>query len=146
MIDTPSMPTPRNNAGRARSAPVLLVEDDASLRALLAHFLGSEGFTVLEAEDGGEATRVLDRARSGGERPALVLLDLMLPGESGLKVLERVLAHGDNVPVVVMSVHDALLMSAMELGATGVLIKPFELDQVLPIVARYCEAAPAHAP
>jgi DNA-binding response OmpR family regulator len=146
MIDTPATPTPPDDAGRPQPAPVLLVEDDASLRALLTHFLDSEGFTVLEAEDGGEATRVLDRARSGGERPGLVLLDLMLPGESGLQVLERVLAHGDDVPVIGMSVHDAMLVAAMELGATAVLIKPFELDQVLPIVARYCEAAPARAP
>ena len=133
-----------NNASPAQPAPVLLVEDDDCLRALLAQFLGSEGYTVQEAEDGAEAIRLLDRARAAGERPGLILLDLMLPGESGLQVLERLMAQ-DDVPVVVMSVHDPLLMAATDLGATAVLIKPFELDQVLPIVARYCEAAPLRA-
>jgi DNA-binding response OmpR family regulator len=119
-----------------------LVEDDACLRALLAQYLGNEGYPVQEVTDGAEAVRWLDSARAAGTRPAVVLLDLMLPAVSGLQVLQHLMACCSDVPIVVMSVSDPLLTAAMELGASAVLIKPFELDQVLPVVARYCEAPP----
>ncbi|HLH21271.1 MAG TPA: response regulator [Chloroflexota bacterium] len=127
-------------SGRALHPPVMVVEDDESLRELLAHYLGREGYPVEQAADGAAALRALERRRALGAPPGLVLLDLMLPRVSGLDVLAHLNAAGADVPVVVMSVYDHLLSKAAA-GAQGVLIKPFDLEQLLPVVARYCGAA-----
>lgn len=123
----------------APAPPVLVVEDDASLRTLLAYYLSKEGYPVEVAEDGAAALRALERRRSGGDLPGVILLDLMLPHISGLDVLHHLQAAGVEVPVVVMSVYDHLLVAASATGADSVLIKPFDLEQLLPVVARYCE-------
>jgi DNA-binding response OmpR family regulator len=117
----------------------MVVEDDESLRALLAHYLGEEGYPVEEAADGAAALRALEQRRALGDPPGVILLDLMLPRVSGLDVLGYLEAAGVDVPVIVMSVYDHLLIAAASAGADGVLIKPFDLEQLLPVVARYCE-------
>ncbi len=122
--------------------PVLVVDDDDSLRALIGHFLRQEGFTVEEAADGAEAIHMLEQWRAAGAPVGLVLLDLMLPQTSGLDVLQYLAARSADVPVVAMSVNDPLLIAAATAGADGVLIKPFDLEQLLPVVARHCDVAP----
>src|SRR6478672_9902612 len=101
--------------------PVMVVEDDESLRSLLAHYLRGEGYAVEEVADGAAALRALAARRAAGDPPGVVLLDLMLPRVSGLTVLERLAA----------------------VGAQSMLFKPFDLEQLLPVVARYCEMSPA---
>jgi DNA-binding response OmpR family regulator len=128
---------------RAQGPCVLLVEDDESLRTLLAHYLRGEGFAVEEAEDGAAAFAAIERHQAAGDRPGVVLLDLMLPHVSGLAVLDYLRAAGVAVPIVVMSVNDALLTSAAAAHPECLLIKPFDLDQLLPVVARYCASSSA---
>jgi DNA-binding response OmpR family regulator len=80
---------------------ILIVDDDPSLRRMLARSLRLSGFTSLEASDGNAALQVAQDAH-----PAAVLLDLMMPGESGLAVLERLRDIGLRVPVLILSGND----------------------------------------
>ena len=104
---------------------VLLVEDDASLRGLLAEHLRSEGLSVLEARDAGEASAIAVR-----DRPEVVILDVMLPGgPDGLELagwLRRNTAT-EHARIVILS--DVLFQSDREraesAGAELVLNKPF---------------------
>jgi DNA-binding response OmpR family regulator len=131
---------------RAPGCCALIVEDDESLRTLLAHYLRGEGFAVEEVADGEAALRAIERRQAASDLPGVVLLDLMLPHVSGLAVLQYLRAAGVAVPIVVMSVNDALLTSAAAADPECLLIKPFDLDQLLPVVTRYCALPAAAAP
>jgi signal transduction histidine kinase/DNA-binding response OmpR family regulator/PAS domain-containing protein len=89
-----------NPDGRAQ---VLVVDDDPKTRDMLRRTLQKAGWTVAEAANGSEAIEALERAK-----PALVLLDLMMPGMDGFEVLERL--HGDEtwreVPVIIITAKD----------------------------------------
>jgi DNA-binding response OmpR family regulator len=103
---------------------ILVVDDDPSIRRVLTRSLRLEGFSPLEASDGECAvTMALEH------RPAAVLLDLMLPGLSGLNVLERLRHEGFHAPVLILSGNDegqtreAIAASS----ADGYLVKPVAL-------------------
>jgi len=106
---------------------VLLVEDDAPLRAALAATLDGAGLLVIEAADGAEAL-----ARVQVEGPDLIVLDLMLPGIDGMRVLERLRTFSD-VPVIVLTVRDAKQdkLDALDAGADDYVTKPFDSDELL---------------
>ena len=102
-------------------AKILLVDDDAALCDLLVEYLGGEGFAV-EAENDGPAG--LARASAGGLD--LVVLDVMLPGKSGLEVL-RELRRASAVPVVMLTARGEEVdrIVGLELGADDYVAKPF---------------------
>jgi two-component system alkaline phosphatase synthesis response regulator PhoP len=83
-------------------AKILMVEDDAAMREIVVHKLQTNGFDVVEAEDGKVG---IEKAQA--EKPDLILLDLMLPEVDGFKVLETIRADKDPVfgktPVIIMS-------------------------------------------
>lgn len=122
---------------------ILVVDDDDSIRELLAMALQGEGHDVTTAADGLEALDALRR----GPLPSLVLLDMMLPRLDGEGVLHEL--HADErlarIPVVMVSGHQAAREKAAELGVHGVLVKPIELDDLLATVAELDErsATPA---
>lgn len=105
-----------------KPARILVVDDDAELRALLQRFLSEHGFHV-RAADGG---RAMDNALQREPADAIVL-DLMMPGEDGLAILRRLRAGGDQTPVIVLTARgdpvDRVL--GLELGADDYLGKPF---------------------
>jgi signal transduction histidine kinase/CheY-like chemotaxis protein len=86
-------------------AEVVVVDDDAAARDVLRRTLGREGWTVAEAEDGYEALALLERSTPP---PAVVVLDLMMPGMDGFQVLEAIRRSGTwrEVPVVVVTAKD----------------------------------------
>jgi DNA-binding response OmpR family regulator len=100
---------------------ILIVDDDVGLCELLAERLGSEDFAIESAHDG---IRGLERALS--REHALVILDLMLPGLSGLDVLRRLRARSD-VPVLMLTARgeDVERILGLEIGADDYLPKPF---------------------
>ena len=100
---------------------ILVIDDDAELCELLSDYLGQEGFAVESAND---AARGLDRALSGD--PALVVLDVMLPGMSGFEVLRR-LREASRVPVLMLTARgdDVDRIVGLEMGADDYLPKPF---------------------
>lgn len=120
---------------------VLIVEDDADTREMLATLLATRGFHAVAAEDGLEALHLLRTVRRRAPNvPCLVLLDLKMPRLGGHEFRRAQL--GDPtvaaVPVAVMSGATDLEQRAQALGAVATLAKPIDFDRLLAIVDRYC--------
>ncbi len=100
---------------------IVLIEDDPHLRRFVAANLGVEGYRIVQAADGEAGLALVER-----ERPALILVDLMLPGTSGWDVLARLQARGDSTPTAVISAAAGAedVARARALGARDYLIKP----------------------
>ena len=113
------------------TARILLVEDRASLRRMLARALAGEGHEVVTAADGEAA---MARLEEGGLD--LVLTDLKLPRASGLEVLAASRAAHPDLPVVVLTAYGTVrsAVEAMRLGAIDFLEKPVEIDQLFGLV------------
>lgn len=114
--------------GRKR---ILVVDDDPEVRALLIDYLHDKGFEALAVESGETA---LDRLSS--LRPHLILLDILMPGLSGVETLQRLKALAPDTPVVIISGIGELKTArrTLALGATDYVTKPFDfayLDCVL---------------
>ncbi|QDF99108.1 two-component system response regulator OmpR [Azoarcus sp. DD4] len=107
---------------------LLVVDDEAELRALLARYLGSRGYTVRQAADAGEMDRLLAR-----EHFDVLILDLMLPGEDGLSACRRLRTAGDAVPILMLTARGDPIDRIIELesGADDYLPKPFEPRELL---------------
>jgi len=118
---------------------LLIVDDDALVRSLLRDLLSPTGCELLEAANGADA---LERYRL--HRPHMVLLDLMMPQQSGLEALEAIRALDANARVLVISSLDAesLRKSAAAAGAIGYVVKPFHPMEVLDAVQRALAALP----
>ncbi|RMF71569.1 MAG: DNA-binding response regulator [Acidobacteria bacterium] len=116
----------------ALGARILVVEDDASLRAGLERALTGAGYGVETAIRGADALRVI-RERP----PDLVVLDLMLPGHDGMFVLERARREGYTGPVIILSARSSLedKLRGLELGADDYVTKPFDLEELLARIA-----------
>jgi DNA-binding response OmpR family regulator len=114
---------------------VLVVEDNLPIRELLTYTLEDAGFEVVAAQDGLQAIESM----GGPTAPAAVVLDMMLPRLSGLAVLHHINARGYRVPVIAMSACSALLEEASANGAQAILEKPFNLDELVSLVASNCQ-------
>jgi two-component system response regulator MprA len=105
----------------------LVVEDDPSIADFVRVGLGYEGFEVRVVADGLEAVRTAERFR-----PAVVVLDLTLPGMDGLEVARRLRAFGDPA-VVMLTARDGLAdrLAGLEAGADDYLVKPFHFEELV---------------
>jgi DNA-binding response OmpR family regulator len=106
---------------------ILVVDDDAGLRELLADYLTGQGYAVGAAADGTEMDACLAR------QPAdLVILDLMLPGEDGLSLARRLRVRG-NLPIIMLSARGEEIdrIVGLEMGADDYLAKPFNPRELL---------------
>jgi two-component system nitrogen regulation response regulator NtrX len=116
----------------APPATVLVVDDERNIRRTLSMVLEGEGFRVLEAESGEEA---LERVAHSGSPIDVAIVDLKLPGISGLVVLERLRADETTreLPVIVISGHATVqdAVHAVKLGATDFFEKPLNRERVL---------------
>ena len=113
-------------------APLLLVEDDETIRETIADALQLEGFVVTAVGNGRDALNLLQRAPA--EAPfGLVVLDLMLPGLGGLDVCRALRAARDQTPVLVVSARDSETdrVLGLELGADDYLVKPFGMRELV---------------
>jgi CheY-like chemotaxis protein len=117
---------------------VLVVEDEPPVRELVADLLRDAGYEVMEARDGLEALRALDERCPLGGDPRVILLDMMLPHVDGVGVLRHLTERGYSIPVVAMSASCQHLTAAAAAGAQTTLPKPFDLDELVAVVARYC--------
>jgi DNA-binding NtrC family response regulator len=106
------------------SRSILLIDDDAEVLSVLGRFFERLGWEVLRAAEAAGATALYER-----ERPDLVLLDLHLPGLSGLELLDRLRARDPDATVIMLTGHGdiATAVRAMRLGAENFLTKPVEL-------------------
>lgn len=107
---------------------ILVIEDEARIQAFVRRGLEAEGYGVATADDGRNG---LALARTGDWD--LVVLDLLLPGLSGLRVLQELHRDRPELPVVVLSARGDLRtkLRGFELGATDYVAKPFALDELL---------------
>ena len=113
--------------------PLLLVEDDESLRRIVARHLRGRGYDVVDVASAEDAVGALD----GGIRPSLVLLDLNLPGDTGWDLLRGpALAAAGSPPVVIASATTVNPRRLEEFRVAGYLPKPFPLDTLVDTVER----------
>jgi two-component system alkaline phosphatase synthesis response regulator PhoP len=110
------------------SARILLVEDEASLALTLSDLLTNEGYTVATAPDGPKGF-----ARAQGEPFDLIVLDVMLPGMSGLDVCRQLRQQGKDVAILMLTAKTQLTdrVVGLKLGADDYLAKPFEPPELL---------------
>lgn len=114
------------------SQRILVVDDDPNVRLVFRTALESNDLAISTAPDGETALMWL-----GQEHFNLVLLDVQMPGMSGMEVIGRLRDQGDDVPIVMISAHDHLLnvVQAMKLGAIDFLSKPLTPDVLRRVVA-----------
>lgn len=112
----------------AATLPILIVDDEESIRRSLSGVLQDEGFSVCTAADGESALAVLAR-----ESVSLVLLDIWMPGMDGIETLKRIKERFPTLPVVMISGHAtiATAMTATRLGAADFIEKPLELKATM---------------
>ncbi len=110
-----------------QSDHILVVDDDDEIRRLLRDYLTRNGYRVSSARDGTEMHRILR-----GAAPALIVLDIMLPGEDGLELCRGLRAEGE-IPVIMLTARDDATdrIIGLELGADDYLAKPFQPRELL---------------
>ena len=122
---------------------ILAVDDDASIRSLIAEYLGENGFRVTTVDCGSEMHAVLQR-----EAVDLVILDVKLPGEDGF-ALARQIREKSNIAVIMLTgqSHEVDRILGLELGADDYLVKPFSprelLARIKAVLRRYTPASQA---
>jgi len=110
---------------------ILLVDDEPTARYGMKRALESQ-YRIVEAENAQQAREVLEK-----QRPDVLLLDIVMPGEGGLEVLKWMQAHGHEVPVLVVSALDSakIAVEALKLGAADYIVKGFDIDELRKRVA-----------
>ena len=113
---------------------ILIADDEPEIRDLLHLYLEKDGYEVVEAADGAQALSVLQDAALLGDGIDLVILDIMMPGIDGYRVLRNI-RENNNIPVIMLSAKsgDADKILGLDLGADDYITKPF---QPLEAVAR----------
>ena len=118
------------------TAPILIVDDDASQRRLIEFWLQEDGYRTVTAEDGKAGLRAFEQ-----RAPALVITDVRMPGMSGLDLLGKIKGDNPDIPFILITafatVDDAV--EALKLGATDYIIKPLKADEVKLSVRRTLE-------
>jgi len=125
-------------------AHILVVDDDARLRALLSRYLAGEGFRVTTAETATDA-----RSKLRAIHPDMLVLDVMMPGESGLSLTESLRREpGSDIPVLLLTARGAPedRIAGFEAGADDYLGKPFEPRELVLRIRALLRRAPAPPP
>jgi len=117
-------------------APILVVDDDASILATIQEILEFEGYPVQTATNGAEALLAVER-----RPPSLVLLDMRMPVLDGWGFIDGLRERGMAFPVLVMTAAQDTRRWAEDVGAAGYLAKPFELSDLLAAVERLRDTA-----
>ena len=109
------------------SAKVLIVDDEPQIRRVLRTTLSSQGYTVVEARSGDEALEAIRH-----ERPDLILLDVNMPGRSGLETCSEIRATSD-VPIIMLTVRNSERdkVQALDAGADDYVVKPFGVEELM---------------
>ncbi|MFZ2949392.1 MAG: sigma-54 dependent transcriptional regulator [Desulfuromonadaceae bacterium] len=117
---------------------LLVVDDEHLIRWSLEQNLKKQGYEVVTAGSGEDALRLVRE-----EQPDLVLLDIQLPGISGIDVLEKIKDHDDGIIVIMVTANSGLehAVNAMRLGAYDYVSKPFNLDELSIVVKKALETS-----
>jgi len=109
------------------TSQILVVDDRADIRLFLREFLQVEGFSTVEANDADQAVEQARRAH-----PALIMMDVMMPGRDGLSAIQEIRAHDSIVGIIVMTAHgtEERAVRAMQVGADDYMHKPFDVAEL----------------
>jgi DNA-binding response OmpR family regulator len=117
----------------------LVVEDDQVVSRLVSHLLSRRGFTVRHVPDGLSALALLE----GGEKPAVVVMDVMLPYVSGFELVTRIRSSAvwATVPVIMLTSksHESDILRAFDSGVNDYIVKPFRPEEFVARVRRLTE-------
>jgi DNA-binding response OmpR family regulator len=121
---------------------ILLVDDDRTLLSVLSRRVGRAGYEVRTAHSGASALKQLE-----GSWPALLVIDLMMPGMDGFELARRVKQLAD-LPIIILSAVDAseAKVSALELYAEDYVTKPFDPDELVARIQRILRRSPPGKP
>jgi two-component system, response regulator, stage 0 sporulation protein F len=148
MRDFPDVSTPQpQEIGPRVGLTVLLAEDDANLRAMLAIVLRRDGHRVREFRNGGELREQLEavfRPEQAAPENLLVISDLRMPEADGLTLMRAVCARGHRPPFILLTAFGSpeVHAAAKALGAIRVLDKPFDFDELRGVVRRFGDERP----
>ena len=138
----------RSDIQDRRAGPVLVVDDEPDILTFVRLALEDEGYGVVTARNGSEALDV-----AGATNPSLILLDLRMPGMGGREFVQEYRTRESRggtaapeppktpVPIILVTASRLPEVDPEEIGATGVLRKPFEVERLLESVARYVRGA-----
>ena len=117
---------------------ILIVDDDASMRYSLNRMLEGQGFVVSLAKNGVEALERFDQ-----DKPELVIMDIRMPGQSGLEVLKTLKERDPKALVILMTAFGTTetAIEAMKFGAFDYILKPFDIPQMRSLVERALEVS-----
>lgn len=120
---------PTQDVDAPRCTLVVVAEDDADMRELIAHHLRRHAFEVEEAADGDELSIILHRLAASRRRPTVILTDVHMPGRDGLELLRESRTLLPHVPVLMMTAsgNSGTRAAADDLGAVALLDKPLDL-------------------
>ncbi|MBT9157400.1 MAG: Sporulation initiation phosphotransferase F [Firmicutes bacterium] len=106
---------------------VLVIDDQAGIRALLTEVFTALGVEVLEAKNGSEGLETMDR-----RQPDMILLDMKMPGLSGIETLRLIRAKDYAVPIILVTAYQEndIIVEAERLGVTARLVKPFDIEEI----------------
>src|SRR5690625_4959703 len=107
---------------------ILVVEDEEKIARLLELELTYENYEIVKVYDGSEAFRKFQE-----EAWNLILLDIMIPGLSGIEVLRRIRLSDPNIPVILLTAKDSIedKVAGLDLGANDYVTKPFQIEELL---------------
>lgn len=119
---------------------VLVADDDEAIRIALERALRLEGFAVEVAEDGRRALELVDE-----HRPEVIVLDVVMPHLSGVRVVSRLRERGIDTPVCILSARDEIedRVAGLEAGADDYVVKPFELEELVARLRALLRRAPS---
>jgi CheY-like chemotaxis protein len=135
-----------NNESERHRPLILIIDDDQAFRETAEALLELYGYAVMTVESGGAALRTIEQ-----ELPAIILLDVFMPGMDGLEFLRMLREAAVHVPVLVTTGALAgdephpMLSTAMEIGADGVLRKPVRIEELQSLIARVAPGIAAAA-
>ena len=120
---------------------IVVVDDDPRMRELLIRYLNAEGFEIFSASNAEELDECLRN-----QKPNLIVLDLMLPGEDGLSICKRLRQKGDTTPIIMLTAKgdEVDRIVGLEVGADDYLAKPFNPRELLARINAVMRRSPSN--